>query len=182
MTSPATPLARELVSHLVNHLDEQLRSVVRLRAAVEDLGAAIRARDVAAVLRHTGTLEAESTFRATLEERRAVLLQRGSAMLGVEPREVSVTGLCDLVDPEQAQLAKQRSDELLVAMEDVAREHRTNRTLMQQELSFLDHLLHLDGVPPDPTYEPPGDAGRRAAAGSSPASLALHRHGLDLRA
>ncbi|WP_026911639.1 hypothetical protein [Patulibacter minatonensis] len=184
MTTPAPPLARELVSHLVLHLDEQLRSVVRLRAAVEELGVAIRARDVAAVLRHTGTLEAESTFRTTLEERRTALLQRGAAMLGVEPWEVSVTGLCSLVDPQQALLARERSDELLAAMEEVAREHRTNRTLMQQELSFLDHLMHLGGVPAEPTYEPPGE-GRRVVGSSAPgsaANVALHRHGLDLRA
>lgn len=177
--SPALPLARELVQHLVAHLDEQLRSVVRLRTAVEDLGAAIRGRDVAEVLRHTGTLEAETTFRTTLEDRRTTLLLRGAAMLGVAPHEVSVTGLCALVDPEQAAAARERSDALLEAMEDVAREHRTNRTLMQQELSFLDHLLHLGGAPPDPTYEPPGDA-RRASAG--PARAGRQRPGLDLRA
>jgi hypothetical protein len=183
VTTPAPPLARELVAHLVSHLDEQLRSVVRLRAAVEELGAAIRARDVAAVLRHTGTLEAEATFRSTLEDRRTALLQRGAAMLGVEPWEVSVTGLCSLVDPHQAEVARERSDELLRALEDVAREHRTNRTLMQQELSFLDHLMHLGGVPDEPTYEPPGDARRTgASAPGSAAGVALTRHGFDLRA
>lgn len=180
-TTPAAPLARELVQHLVGHLDEQLRSVVRLRAAVEDLGAAIRGRDVEAVLRHTGTLEAETTFRSTLENRRTALLHRGAAMLGVLPHEVSVTGLCELVDPEQAAAARERSDRLLGAMEDVAREHRTNRALMQQELSFLDHLMHLGGVPPEPTYEPPGE-GRRTGSGAVAARAGRQRHGLDLRA
>lgn len=178
---PASPLARELVQHLVAHLDEQLRSVHRLRTAVDDLGGAIRARDVAAVLRHTGTLEAETTFRTTLEDRRATLLRRGAAMLGVLPHEVSVAGLCALVDPEHAAPALRRSDALMQAMEDVAREHRTNRTLMQQELSFLDHLLRLGGVPPEPTYEPPGDA-RRATAGAAAARAGRRHHGLDLRA
>jgi hypothetical protein len=181
-TTPS-PLARELVSHLVAHLDEQLRSVGRLRAAVDDLGGAIRARDVTAVLRHTGTLEAESTFRTTLEDRRSGLLRRGAIMLGVEPWEVTVAAVCSLVEPEDAAPALARSDELLVAMEDVAREHRTNRALMQQELSFLDHLLRLGGVPPVPTYEPPSDPSRRAPAGAAAAAgLGLQRHSLDLRA
>lgn len=183
MSTIAAPLARELVSHVVDHLDEQLRSVVRLRAAVDALGVAIRARDVAAVLRHTGTLEAETTFRTTLEDRRAALLHRGAALLGVPVWEVSVGALCPLVDAELAELALARSAELVRAMEDVAREHRTNRTLMQQELSFLDHLLRLGGAPPEPTYDPPGDGGRRGGStAAAAASLGLHRHGLDLRA
>lgn len=180
-TAPSPPLARELVQHLVAHLDEQLRSVVRLRSAVEDLGAAIRARDVDAVVRHTGTLEAETTFRTTLEDRRSGLLRRGAAMLGVAPHEVTVAGLCSLVDEDQASLAQERSDALLRAMEEVAREHRTNRALMQQELSFLDHLLRLGGVPPEPTYEPPGDA-RRGAGTTTTGPRGRQRHGLDLRA
>lgn len=178
MTASERPTAGELVDHLVAHLDEQLRSVARLRAAVDGLGAAIRDRDVTAVLHHTGTLEAETTFRTTLEARRTALLRRGAAALGVDPWDVSVAGLCSLADPERAALARSRSDELQAAMEDVAREHRTNRTLMQQELSFLDHLLRLGGVPPEPTYEPPGDL-RRAGTGGAPG---LVRHGLDLRA
>ncbi|MSW52214.1 MAG: hypothetical protein F2817_15175 [Actinobacteria bacterium] len=182
MSTYEDPQARELVSLLVAHLDEQLRSVVRLRAAVDALGAAIRERDVSAVLRHTGTLEAETTFRTTLEDRRAGLLHRGGTLLGVPPYEVTVAGLCSLVGPDQAGEALRRSDELLRSMEDVAREHRTNRTLMQQELSFLDHLLQLGGVPPEPTYEPPGDRGRRPVGAAAGSAAAPHRHGLDLRA
>lgn len=177
MTPPENPLAAELVDHLVAHLDEQLRSVARLREAVDGLGVAIRDRDVTGVLHHTGTLEAETTFRTTLEARRTALLRRGSALLGIDPWDVSVADLCAVVDPEQAALARSRSDELQAAMEDVAREHRTNRTLMQQELSFLDHLLRLGGVPPEPTYEPPRDLRRASTAASG-----LVRHGLDLRA
>lgn len=178
MTVPEHPLARELVDHLVAHLDEQLRSVARLRRAVDGLGAAIRERDVTAVLHHTGTLEAETTFRTTLEERRTTLLRRGAVLLGVDPWDVSVAGLCALVDPDHAEVARDRSRELQTALEDVAREHRTNRTLMQQELSFLDHLLRLGGVPPEPTYEPPGDLRRPPAV--APVGHGLH--GLDLRA
>jgi hypothetical protein len=171
MTVQTSPLTRELAAHLVAHLDE--------------LGVAIRARDVAAVLRHTGTLEAEQTFRGTLEDRRGALLHRGARLLGVEPWEVTVTALCTLLEPESAEVVRARSDELLRATEDVAREHRTNRTLMQQELSFLDHLLRLGGAPPEPTYAPPGAGSYRAGGGPSAAIAAgagAHRHGLDLRA
>jgi hypothetical protein len=177
MNAPVAIAAHEVVGHVVDHLDEQLRSVARLREAVDALGVAIRDRDVSAALRHTGTLEAETIFRATLEERRAALLRRGAATIGVEPAEVTVTALCAHVEPALADAARERSDELLRATEDVARKHRTNRALMQQELSFLDHLLRLGGVPPEPTYEPPGDLRRTGGPAPAPA-----RHGLDLRA
>lgn len=180
MSAVEDPRARELVALLASHLDDQLRSVVRLRGAVDALGAAIRVRDVPAVLRHTGTLEAETTFRATLEERRSDLLRRGGSLLGVAPHDVTVAALCALVGPVQASEALRRSDELLRSLEDVARQHRTNRALMQQELAFLDHLLRLDGAPPEPTYEPPRVQARRAAPTAVPA--APHRRALDLRA
>lgn len=171
----STPLGRELLGHL----DEHLRSVGRLRDAVLALGAAVRTRDVEAVVRHTGTVDAETTFRATLEERRTALLVRAAGLLGLPPYEVTVTALCVLVSPDEAKVAQERSAALVELTDEVAREHACNRALMQQELAFLDHLLRLGGAPPEPTYEPPAGSrpGRHATAMPS-----VPHHVLDLRA
>lgn len=171
----STPLGRELLGHL----DEHLRSVGRLRDAVRALGVAVRARDVEAVVRRTGTVDAETTFRATLDERRTALLVRAGGLLGLPPHEVTVSALCVLVNPEEARLAQERSAQLVGLTEEVAREHACNRALMQQELSFLDHLLRLGGAPPEPTYQPPG--GVRPARTPLTAPPVPHRV-LDLHA
>jgi hypothetical protein len=169
----STPLGRELLGHL----DEQLRSVGRLKSAVLALGEAVRNRDVGAVIRHTGVIEAETTFRGSLEERRTALLVRGAGLLGVQPYEVTVSALCVLVGIDEARTAQERSALLMEETDEVAREHACNRALMQQELAFLDHLLRLGGAPAEATYDPP--AGARPGAGGSPSAM---HHVLDLRA
>ncbi|WP_210493834.1 hypothetical protein [Patulibacter sp. SYSU D01012] len=171
MTSIRTPLGRELLGHL----DEQLRSIERLARAVEALGTAVRVRDAPSVLRHTGTIEAETTFRVALEERRTALLVRGGQLLGMEPWAVTVTDLCTLLSPEEAEAVTGRSVQLVGATEAVAREHEANRMLLYQELTFVEHLLRLGGAPPrDVTYEPP--PGVRPQPNAVPMSV------LDLRA
>ncbi|WP_320669664.1 flagellar export chaperone FlgN [Patulibacter defluvii] len=171
MTVPGiagTVLGRELLVHL----DEQHRSAERLRAAVAGQSAALRARDVDALLARTAELDAEVVFRATLEERRARLLARGAALLGAEPQAVTLERLATLATPEEADAARERSAALAAVLDEVRREHGCNQALVRQELAFLDHLLHLGGAAPEATYAPP-----RARPGAAPAHAAL-----DLRA
>lgn len=174
ITAAATPLGRELLGHL----DEQLRSIERLQSAVTALGVAVSARDAPAVVLHTGTIEAETTFRGTLEERRTALLVRGGALLGIEPWQVTVSALCTLISPLEATTAQERSERLVAATEAVHHDHRCNRALMQQELTFIDHLRRLGGNLSDVTYEPP--TGARVPSPSTPA--ALPNRVLDLQA
>lgn len=145
-----TPQAdRELCADVLAHLDAQIASSRRLLEVVLEQGAAIRARDVHAVVRLAGILRGEMGRRQLLEEQRALLLTRSGARLGVAPEAVTLTQLQALMDPPTAERASARSAELSGLLHELQREHACNRALMQIELGFLDHLmgmLALDGV------------------------------------
>jgi len=162
---------------LLIHLDEQHRSFERLHVALELQAQAIHDRDVDAVLRQSGLIEVEATFRGTVEARRQALLHRGAGLLGVDPRQVTLTDLCQLVEGDEAEEARGRSDRLIDLLEEVRRLHDVNRALLRQEIIFLEHLLSLSGRGGTNTYAAPRGARRRAAAEATAAT-----HALDLQA
>ena len=140
---------RALSAEVLAHLDAQLESARRLLEVVLEQGAAIRARDVHAVVRLTGILRGEMERRQLLEEERSLLLARSGERLGVPANEVTLALLSTLMDASAAERATARSAELRGLLHELQREHSCNRALMQIELGFLDHLmgmLALDGV------------------------------------
>jgi hypothetical protein len=161
-----------LEAELLVHLDRQIESARRLLGFILAQGAAIRARDVEAVLARLGDVQTEMVSRTKLEQARTGLLQRAGLALGVPPAQVTLERLCVLVTPEAARSAMERSAELRGLLAEIAREHGINRALMRQELTFLAHLTRVLGQEPEPGYRPPG------AGGPTPPS---HR-ALDLQA
>jgi len=162
---------------LVAHLDRQLASTRDLLEVVLEQGAAIRARDVQAVVRQAGILRGEMERRELLEEQRGALLRRCSELLGVPTEAVTLRAVSSLLTPTAAELASERSAELKGLLAELQREHSCNRALMQIELGFLDHLMEmlaLDGVS---GYDPRGSS--TSITRPRPAG-ALHV--LDLRA
>jgi hypothetical protein len=145
-----------LVGEVLSHLEAQIQSVRGLLQVVLDQGAAIRARNVQAVVTLTGVLQGEMQRRKTIEHARLLLLQRAGQRLGVAGGQVTLTDLCALMDPATADVAQTRSAELRGLLEVVQREHHVNRALMSQELAFLDHLLRLSGAG-DTAYDAAGD-------------------------
>ena len=135
-----------LTNEVIAHLEAQLVAARRLLQVVLEQGAAIRNRDVRAVVQLTGVLQAELQRRQMLETERLALLQRAGAKLGVPGASVTLALLETLMDPDSALVAGARSAELRGLLETVQREHHVNRALMSQELAFLDHLLKLAGV------------------------------------
>lgn len=138
-----------LCVEVLDHLQAQTLSARALLAAVLEQGAAIRARDVQAVVRMAGMLRGQMGSRQLLEEQRSELLARSGERLGVPSSSVTLGMLCGLMDAESASLAQARSAELKGLLHELQREHSCNRALMQIELGFLDHLmgmLALDGV------------------------------------
>jgi hypothetical protein len=133
----ADPLGFEVLAHL----DAQIASVRRLLEIVLEQGAAIRARDVHAVVRFAGLLHGEIAHRGQIEQNRSQLLERAGSRLGIPAQAVTLTRLGVLLDPAHAQLAGERSAHLRGLLEELRREHACNRALMQIELSFLDHLM-----------------------------------------
>lgn len=140
---------RSLAAEVLVHLDAQIDSARSLLAVVLEQGVAIRARDVHAVVRQAGILRGEMGRRQLLEEERSRLLTRSGERLGVPAEAVTLDRLGTLMDRPTAQLASARSAELKGLLRELQREHSCNRSLMQIELGFLDHLmgiLALDGV------------------------------------
>jgi hypothetical protein len=169
-----------LEAELLGHLDQQINSARKLLALVLEQGAAIRARDVDAVLARLGDIQAEMGRRGALETERTGLLQRAGMALGIAASQVTLEYLCQAITPEGGRAAVERSAELRGLLAEIAREHGINRALMRQELSFLAHLTRLIGHEPEPGYRPPG-AGDTAAprATASPAAI---RHVINFQA
>jgi hypothetical protein len=140
---------RALTAEVLGHLDAQIESARSLLAVVLEQGAAIRVRDVHAVVRLAGILRGEMGRRQLLEEERSRLLARSGERLGVPAEAVTLALLSTLMDTSAAERASARSAELQGLLHELQREHSCNRALMQIELGFLDHLmgmLSLDGV------------------------------------
>lgn len=138
-----------LAEEILAHLDAQLASARGLLGVVLEQGAAIRARDVEAVVRLAGILRGEMGRRELLEEERTRLLARAGERLGVPAETVTLQALLTLMSPADAERAGACSAELQGLLGELQREHTTNRAIMQIELGFLDHLmamLALDGV------------------------------------
>jgi flagellar FlgN protein len=164
VVTPADPM---LTAEVLEHLEAQLASVRGLLQVVLEQGVAIRGRDVPAVVTLTSVIQGELQRRRTIEEQRVNLLARAGARLGVSGGAVTLTRLCELMEPSAAALAQARSAELRGLLEVVQREHHVNRALMSQELAFLDHLLRLSGAG-DTGYDAAGDRSMSRPAATGP--------------
>ncbi len=139
-----------LPAAVARHLELQIASAQRLLDLVLRQGAAIRERDVEAVLARLGDIQVEMASRESLERERTELIRRAAERLGVEPVEVGLPALAGLASPAEQDRLLTRSAELRGLLAEIAREHGINRALMRQELTFLDHLLRVSGEESQP--------------------------------
>ncbi len=138
-----------LPAAVARHLELQIASAQRLLDLVLRQGAAIRERDVEAVLARLADIQVEMAGREALERERLELIRRAASRLGTEPNAVSLAALASLATPAEQERLLGRSAELRGLLAEVAREHGINRALMRQELTFLDHLLRISGEEPE---------------------------------
>ena len=180
--APAAPTA--FGTDVLRHLDAQIASARRLLDAVLRQGAAIRNRDVDAVLARLGEMQAEMERRSGLERDRVRILTQAGGALGVPPHTVTLEALSQLLNQHEALAAKGRSAELRGLLAEVQREHVVNRALMRQELAFLSHLTrHLGVDGEDVGYRPPSEPGATMRATLDPAAQPVRmRRALDLEA
>ena len=139
-----------LPAAVARHLELQITSAQRLLDLVLRQGAAIRERDVEAVLTRLSDIQVEMAARESLERERTELIRRAAVRLGVEPVEVGLPALSGLASPADQERLLGRSAELRGLLAEIAREHGINRALMRQELTFLDHLLRVSGEETQP--------------------------------
>jgi hypothetical protein len=156
MSVAAAP-APTLGAPVLAHLDAQLASARRLLDVVLRQGAAIRRQDVDEVLARMADLQSEMELRSSLELERTELLGRAGAQLGVAGHAITLEALVTLLDAPDAVAARERSAELRGLLSEVGREHAINRTLMRQELAFLDHLMRMLSGGADLGYRPPAE-------------------------
>ena len=124
--SPAAPrprATRASASEVLAHLDAQIASARGLLGVVLEQGAAIRARDVQAVVRLAGILRGEMGRRQLLEEERARLLARCGERLGVAAEAVTLEQLSALMSPPRPSAPRARSAELQGLLHELQREH-----------------------------------------------------------
>ncbi|HKZ15597.1 MAG TPA: flagellar export chaperone FlgN [Solirubrobacterales bacterium] len=139
-----------LPAAVARHLDLQIASAQRLLDLVLRQGAAIRERDVEAVLARLADIQVEMAARESLEHERTELIRRAAVRLEVEPVAVGLPALASLAAPTEQDRLLRRSAELRGLLAEIAREHGINRALMRQELTFLDHLLRVSGEESQP--------------------------------
>lgn len=168
-----------LAADVLSHLAAQIGSAERLLEIVLKQGAAIRERDVHAVVRLAGIMHGELSRREAIDLERSELLARSGAMLGVAPETVTITGLGALMGGASAAEAQVRSAKLRGLLHELQREHLVNRALMKVELSFLDHLMRTLSLDDAPPYDASGSGGG-GAANAHGAGAGLHM--LDLEA
>lgn len=166
-----------LAADVLAHLAAQIGSAERLLEIVLEQGAAIRSKDVHAVVRLAGLMHGELSRREAIDLERSELLARSGALLGVAPETVTITGLSALIDDASAAEAQMRSAKLRGLLHELQREHLVNRALMKVELSFLDHLMRTLALDGAPLYDASGSGG---TGNASNAGAGLHV--LDLEA
>jgi hypothetical protein len=179
---PQAEAATQLGAAVLQHLDEQLASSRRLLEQVLRQGQAIRARRVDEVLTIMAEIQGEMERRVRMDRDRTTILTHAGARLGIPAHQVTLEVMSGLLSAAEAPQARGRSAEFRGLLAEIAREHTVNRTLMKQELAFLDHLTRLMGGGEETGgYRPPGEArGAFSAAPLSPRPSALRA--LDLQA
>jgi hypothetical protein len=178
--SATVAYAPRLGPAVIAHMEEQIASARRMLELTLRQAQAIRARDVDAVVRKVSDLNVEIGRRERLEHDRSALLDQAGAMLGKPGTQVVLEDIAKIIDPGAAERARELSVELRGLLGELQRETQMNRSLMRQELTFLDHLLRLAGHPAEPGYSATGEQSlaSRPVAPRSPAA----RRVLDMEA
>ena len=180
MTVLAAPSEQEtLTGEVLAHLDAQVASAERLLEVVLQQGAAIRARDVHAVVRFAGLLHGEMSRREAIESERSRLLARSRRAAGDRAQAVTLTRLSRAHGPRTRAAGQPRAARSCGACcRSCSASTPATARSCSLELSFLDHLmtsLALDGAHGyDPRGSTPDRQRRLARAGNL--------HVLDLRA
>ncbi|HZQ82091.1 MAG TPA: flagellar export chaperone FlgN [Gaiellaceae bacterium] len=141
---------------VVAHLERQVESARKLLGIVLAQAEAIKRQDVETLLARLADVQQELRTRERLERERDELLRAAAAGLGIPAHEVTVDSIATIVSPDEADAARRLSAELRGLLLEVQRVHTTNRVLIRQELSFLDHLMRVLSGAPEAGYTPNG--------------------------
>jgi hypothetical protein len=144
------------MSELIAHLEAQLASAERLLANVNAQTEAIKTQDVPTLMARLGDIQQEITIRKRIEAERERLILAGALRRGLPRESVDLEVLLEGLPKAEAEQARGLSKQLKSILEEVARNHANNRTLIRQELTFVDHLIRVITGAPQPGYSPGG--------------------------
>ena len=108
------------------------------------------------VLARLAELQGEMAQRLVLEKERERLIGAAASRLGLPFEEVDIEGILSLEPGRDGGPARRLSAELKGLVDETARIHAQNQVLIQQELSFLDHLMRLLSGSWQAGYSPTG--------------------------
>jgi hypothetical protein len=141
---------------LVEHLKRQVESARKLLGIVLAQAEAIKKQDVETLLARLADVQMEMRTRERLERERDELIRAAAGQLGVHVSQIDIESIAGLVPADEAHEARGLSAELRGLLAEIARVHSTNRVLIRQELSFLDHLMRVISGQPEAGYSPAG--------------------------
>lgn len=134
---------------LASHLDAQLQSAERMLGIIERQERAIADRDPAQIMACAADLNGELARRQGLEADRARLLADAGRRLGVQPEQVTLDAIVAGAPADDADAIRQRSHDLGAKLVELERRYEANRTLVRQELAFVDQMIDALGAGTD---------------------------------
>ena len=144
------------MSALIAHLEAQIASAERLLANVNAQTEAIKTQDISTLMARLGDVQGEINIRKQLELERERLIAAAAARRSLPREQVDLEVLLEGAPPVEAAQARALSKHLKSVLEQVGRVHTNNRTLIRQELTFVDHLIRIITGQPQPGYSPGG--------------------------
>jgi hypothetical protein len=144
------------VTDLIAHLTEQVASAERLLATVTAQTEAIKTQDVPTLLTRLGDVQQELEVRKRLELERDRLIDSAAIRRNVPRDTIDLDALLEGLPADQAARARELSAHLRKVLARVAQVHGSNRVLIRQELTFVDHLLRVLSGTPQAGYSPAG--------------------------
>ena len=144
------------MSELLTHLEAQVASAERLLATVTAQTEAIKTQDVQLLLTRLGDVQAELGVRKRLELERDRLVNAAAVRRQLPADTIDLEALLDGLPPEVCARARELSAHLRAVLARVGQVHGTNRVLIRQELTFVDHLLRVLSGTPQAGYSPGG--------------------------
>jgi hypothetical protein len=144
------------VNELLAHLEAQVASAERLHSTVLAQTEAIKTQNVPELLARLGDVQTELGVRKRLEVERDRLIAAAAARRSVAPETINLDAMLDGAPADFSARARALSAHLRSVLAKVARIHASNRLLIRQELTFVDHLLRVISGTPQAGYSPGG--------------------------
>lgn len=158
----------EDTKQVVNHLDAQLNSLLKMRDVLDEQDDAVEASDAERVLAAVGELRVQLAERVQLESDREKLINAWARKLQCLPEEVTASRLAE-ADPQNGPRIQELSRMIHTEALRVQSMHAQVQARLRSELSFVSCLV--DALYPAQTPGGYSPAGQTAPVTSIPSTV-----------